>query len=262
MTDRIPEIVLRLAREQLAAEGGTAGARSSGLDVIAPDDVAREDLSGKPGELSGSAISADSRDSDAESAATMTFSPDLLNHVLRSGGNAAGPAVHSANNSPEVHETRSAAAQALPEQMPSQIDLPLTPTMGSQRDVAGGDADSTTSDWRADASAIVPRDPPGPPWPRGEDAAPEAAPFVLNDAVPPAEHFDTDAGDRGLPFLVETIADHGRRFEEVLSDLEQSLTALFTTQIETLQRLRDQARDHDRRWAEQSANRRTVFSPP
>ena len=85
---------------------------------------------------------------------------------------------------------------------------------------------------------------------------------VFDGAAPQDGRLGTNSGDRGLHPLIEMIGEHGRRFEEALSSLEQSLTALFTTQIETLQRLRDQARDHYRRWAEQAANRRTAFSPP
>jgi hypothetical protein len=89
-------------------------------------------------------------------------------------------------------------------------------------------------------------------------------PLSLTDAAQPAAHIDAadDANDRGLHSLAATISEHGRRVEDVMSDLEQSLTALFATQIAALQRLHDQARDHDRRWAEQNANRRASFAPP
>src|SRR5262249_46819551 len=82
------------------------------------------------------------------------------------------------------------------------------------------------------------RDPPSPPLLRGGGTE-------ARDASP----------------IVERISEHGRRMEEVMSGLEKSLVALFATQTETLNRLRDRLPEHDRRWLEQSANRRAAFAP-
>jgi hypothetical protein len=68
---------------------------------------------------------------------------------------------------------------------------------------------------------------------------------------------DTDA-DSPTHRFQETIAEQSGRLEEVLSDLEQSLVSLFTTQIDALARLGEQARDQERRWVEQTANRRAA----
>jgi hypothetical protein len=230
MTDRIPEIVLRMAREQLAADAAAADLTTPEPDLIAPDSFASEDTAGAPEELTGSGVSADSCGRDGGLAVTMTFSSDPPYPPLRRGGMDGAAREQSATRSPEVGDPRPAV--------------------------------SPIGDWRAISPASVPRDPHCPALLRGGEAARQAAPFRFGDAVQPGDHSDNASDNRGVHQLLETIADHGRRFEEVLSDLEQSLAALFTTQIETLQRLRDQARDHDRRWTEQSANRRTAFSPP
>jgi hypothetical protein len=86
---------------------------------------------------------------------------------------------------------------------------------------------------------------------------------VLSDAEGTANSpFDDTqpAGDQGAPRLMDAIDDHGRHFEQVLSDLEQSLSRLFTTQIEILNHLGDTARQHERRWQEQSTTRRATYS--
>jgi len=67
-----------------------------------------------------------------------------------------------------------------------------------------------------------------------------------------------DAYDSGMQRLVNTLAEQGGQLEDVLSDLETSLTSLFTTQFESLSRLCEQARQQERRWVEQSANRRAI----
>ncbi len=61
---------------------------------------------------------------------------------------------------------------------------------------------------------------------------------------------------------MDAIDDHGARFEQVLGDLEQSLSELFSKQIEILNHLGDTARQHERRWLEQSTTRRATFSSP
>ena len=65
---------------------------------------------------------------------------------------------------------------------------------------------------------------------------------------------------RDAQTMAETIGEHGRRMEELISGLEHSLAAMFATQTETVSRLRDRLLEHDRRWLEQSANRRAAFA--
>ncbi len=79
------------------------------------------------------------------------------------------------------------------------------------------------------------------------------APGGGNDSAP-----QTDS-DSPTQQFAETIADQGGRLEQVLSDLEHSLVSLFTAQIDALGRLAEQARDQERRWVEQTANRRAAL---
>ncbi len=105
-------------------------------------------------------------------------------------------------------------------------------------------------------------DPPGPPLRRGgEDVRPASA-FQSDDALHSARLPAADAGDRAVHQLVETVGEHGRRLEEVLSELERSLTTLFNTQLDAFRQLRDHAREQERRWVEQTTNRRTAYAPP
>ena len=79
-------------------------------------------------------------------------------------------------------------------------------------------------------------------------------------ATPPPVDYAATPADENARGLADAIDDHGRHFEQVLSDLEQSLSRLFTTQIEILNHLGDTARQHERRWQEQSTTRRATYA--
>ncbi len=58
---------------------------------------------------------------------------------------------------------------------------------------------------------------------------------------------------------LDAVGESSRQLEQTARDLETSLTRLFTTQIETLQRLRDRIAEHERRWVEQQGARRATL---
>jgi hypothetical protein len=58
---------------------------------------------------------------------------------------------------------------------------------------------------------------------------------------------------------VDSVNETSRQLEQTARDLETALTHLFTTQIETLQHLRDRVDEQERRWVEQQAARRATL---
>lgn len=72
----------------------------------------------------------------------------------------------------------------------------------------------------------------------------------------PPDRFTADAGGLQLGAVIARVDDGGRHVAQTLGDLETSLARLFQTQIEALQRLRERALDHERRWIEHAALRR------
>ena len=87
---------------------------------------------------------------------------------------------------------------------------------------------------------------------------PRAPDFHSNESFQPADRAAT-TGSSPDQSPVETVDETSRRLEQTARDLETSLTHLFTTQIESLQRLRDRVDEQERRWVEQQSARRAAL---
>ena len=92
--------------------------------------------------------------------------------------------------------------------------------------------------------------PPGPDYPADDFA---------DDSFAPAARSATNAGSSRDQSSLDAVGEATRQLEQTARDLETSLTHLFTTQIETLQRLRDRVDEQERRWVEQQSARRATL---
>ena len=91
------------------------------------------------------------------------------------------------------------------------------------------------------------------------DMSTGGAGFPSHDSFEPADRSKTSTGSSPDQSPVEGVSETSRRLEQTARDLETSLTHLFTTQIETLQRLRDRVDEQERRWVEQQSARRAAL---
>ena len=242
MTERISEIVLRLAREQLAVERPAESLAPLVVQQAPVANLTSTDLQGLP------VAEADDHEFDA----VKTSSSDPPCPRLRRGGAAEGApevGVSYETHDPSIASASDAAVASSPTVRSEFDEQPLRQSTNStslssslfseQPDTPGTLLVSATEDSAALFSRFPgeQRDPPYPPLLRGgADTA------------------------RDEPSIVERIDEHGRRMEDIVGGLEQSLAALFESQTETLNRLRDRVLEHDRRWLEQSANRRAAFT--
>jgi hypothetical protein len=80
-----------------------------------------------------------------------------------------------------------------------------------------------------------------------------------DDAFEPAARSATNTGSPRDQSSLDAVGEASRQLEQTARDLETSLTRLFTTQIETLQRLRDRVDEQERRWVEQQSARRATL---
>jgi hypothetical protein len=261
MSETLPGIVLRLAREQLAAESGAEGGplvmfpQAPAADEIGPAD--REELP-----------ATESVDNAVDSARASSSDPPLLRGGAIEGGLGVGVA-YDVNNRANATAPDGALAASAPIRFepdwpaaalssddnarwfsslagkpPHAPLLPATSENTSLLSILTGELPHPSLMPTAEHSAVLlsgfadeQRDPPSPPLLRGGDEARDVQPIVAS------------------------ISEHGRRMEDMFGELEQSLAAMFATQAETVSRLRDRVLEHDRRWLEQSANRRAAFAP-
>ena len=231
MTESIADIVLRLAHQQLAAEPNAK------LDWIAPDSssfpnvhLADRALSAAPVNSAG-AESLAQETADRESLpSSVSPSPDLPSaqprnreEVSFAEGDAPSSEHPPSNEFPHAIDAHS-APPLVPDLPPNRFDL----------------------SWHTEPETVFP-----------------AAPMIDSEvATPPARRSGRDDGNRQVEHVIETVGEHTQRLEEVLNELEQSMTSLLTTQLNSFHRLRDQAQEQERRWLEQTADRRASYSQP
>jgi hypothetical protein len=246
MIETISEIVLRLAREQLAAESPAESLAPLVVQQASVANLTSADLQGLPvAETNG-----------VEFDTARTSSPDPPCPPLLRGG-AVGGVASEINDQAIVSSSEGASASS--PAVPFELDEQFFP---QSAEVSRSLYSSLIGEQLHDSGPAVA--PPTAPLVSatgeraglfsrfaGEQRDPPYPPLLRGGA----------ATARDEQSIVERIDEHGRRMEEVMTGLEQSLAALFASQTESLNRLRDRLLEHDRHWLEQAANRRAAFAP-
>jgi hypothetical protein len=233
MNEQVSEIVLRLARQQLAAERGAEGQSIVMFpQASAPQEFLPAAAHGLP--------AADSKGHEFETTAISSTEPS--HPLVRTGGEVEG-AVEFEIALSDVADSRANASSsdgtiASSTVVPSEVDEHFTAPATEDRTSLFPGLTGNQSH------------PPCPPLRRGG-----------GDRATRADQSDAGAHSQVLDAIIERIGDHGRRLDDALGELERSLAGLFASQTETLNHLRDRVLEHDRRWLEQSANRRAAFAP-
>lgn len=273
MAETILDVVLRLARQDVAAEHGGALSRelaSSETPRLA--DVAQSTADTMHELRLQRDLAADERlQSDVERGAIPPRfpAPALVGDEREAARGAArilplGSLPRPAEarpRLPEAHDLNSALRPdgvVRPTDRPDADASPIEPGFSA---VGFGSGMNNPQSFQSDrpsleAPALSAVDSLVPPF----AAAPRAANERLQDTPLPEDSSATMPGNAGQRQFVEAVDDGSRQLEQALHDLESSLTNLFQTQIETLNRLRDQTQQHERRWTEQTAARRAAFA--
>ena len=263
MSDSIPDVILRLARRHIPSDATMPVHQPAQpepevpeppLDPLAPLPPKKEHES-VDGRVA--ATSADSR----PSAKPLYHEPIVTEPIL-----------HDPPSS-ILHPPLLPAGP--PQQLPATADQRPQIVVQPSRLHAAGEtpAPQPTTSAHADESTWAPSEPEsfvdsqpafdsfgGSPtsFEAGPNPPPRTTAFPSRDSFQPADRSaTTDSSPDQSP--VEAVSETSRRLEQTARDLETSLTHLFTTQIESLQRLRDRVDEQERRWVEQQSARRAAL---
>ena len=279
MSETIPDVVLRLARRHLPADAAVAvsPAQQAPESPSLPLDSGALPPRSNANDLSDESVPATNREETSQA--------EIERHAPEDMGTDLAPQSSTAKR-PD------AAPFEGPAKLPPRIQEPgvqrtqnvvSAPNLSHRQTAGGTPAPQTSAPPPADESTRPPQDTesfadfaprfeqPHSPLPMFSSRADYSPPVgssqpdgsTAADSFQPAARSATSAsnsaGQPSVDSISDTVHETSRQLEQTARDLENSLTRLFATQIETLQRLRDRVDEQERRWVEQQAARRATL---
>jgi hypothetical protein len=254
VSESIPDIVLRLAHAEIARGTATSGDLLATLPFDSTQPRSRHPVRSPD-------ASQPAPDEQPEQSDNL-LTPDEESGGRRSRG--AADALPSGNDRSVGNE--SADVGPLPIGTEIRRWAHIGGSAGASPSLAGDspfqladDASRPDLDHAAAAMAVTPQSIIDPPSSAARSTSFSRSQVGEPLILQPPEGGTTNGAANGTDRLPDSISDHAGRLEQLSRELDSSLTRLFSTQLETLDHLRQRLDEHERLWLEQQALRRAAY---